>query len=328
MGVWLCFHSSTRERNRGRETQSVCAILVGVTFHQKSIPALDLVVLVWSTKWAQTAELGVKRDFPSQAGEGHQQKGFAVFSRGLGVPVLQRDYSQAENALSVALLCSLQGLLHCFIPQECGCHSSSQMENPCLRWLWIQPTALGCKPRPFTGLRSWLRARRGEWSSGSFHSRWGTEWGVWPHYSLAGAVLCPLSGDNFSHRVLIIVGFCGKQPELPQWKQPPWLWQMLCRCLGSLPFSHICVKTFQAEQKGYSPFYSYWFAYLEFWILLAWQFKVKKQLLNESNGIKLWNVPCPASVQVNKIITGKYPKLFELPAIQELRVCCTIYKFT
>lgn len=25
VGVWLCFHSSTRERNRGRETQSVCA---------------------------------------------------------------------------------------------------------------------------------------------------------------------------------------------------------------------------------------------------------------------------------------------------------------
>lgn len=92
-----------------------------------------------------------------------------------------------------SLPCSFQGLLDCFIPEECGCHSSSHMENPCLIWLWIQSTALGCKPRPFIGMRSWLRARRGERSSGSFHSRWGTERSAWPRYSLAGPVLFPLT---------------------------------------------------------------------------------------------------------------------------------------
>lgn len=251
--------------------------------------------------------------FPSQPRWRTLAEGVCSVFQRLGCPCSPKGYftgwgTPADNALSAAPPCSFQGLLECFIPKECGCHSSSQMENPCWRWLWIQSTALGYQPRPFIGMRSWVRARRGKWSSGSFHSRWGTEWGVWPHYSLAEAVLCALSFAWVTVSSRKDPDPCGFLWEVT-WAAPSAplaLTCTLCSGFGNPPFSQICVKTSQAEQEGYSPFYSYWFAYLEFfWILLTWQFKVKKQLLNGSNGIKLRNVPCPTSVQVNKIITGK-----------------------
>lgn len=62
---------------------------------------------------------------------------YLLFSKGL---FHRLGNPQGENSLSPALMCSFQGLLDCFIPEEYGCHSSSQMENQGLIQLSIQST--------------------------------------------------------------------------------------------------------------------------------------------------------------------------------------------
>lgn len=137
---------------------------------------------------------------------------YLLFSKGL---FHRLGNPQAENSLSPALTCSFQGLLDSFIPEEYGCHGSSQMENQGWIELSIQSTncfeiqtkAL-CLNKELTRSR-----RRGICNCGCVHTRRSTERGVWLNYILARG--CTLSFGwglvNNSHsEILIHVVLCGE----------------------------------------------------------------------------------------------------------------------
>lgn len=229
VGVWLCFHSSTRERNRGRETPSVCAVLVGVTFHQKSIPALDLVVLVCSTKWAQTAELGVKWDFLYKQVKDSSRKGLQCFPE-----------------VWMYLFC--KGIIQGWVTPGWKCFVCSSPvlspRPPALlypRGMWLPqqlpagesvfemavgPThCLGMQAKAFYWIEELTQSQERRvklWKLPQQVRHW-----VRCVATLSPGRGCALSPVwwQFLHRILIHVGFCG---QLSQWKQSPWLWPALC----------------------------------------------------------------------------------------------------